>query len=93
MRRGGGCHFATREGEWKLMGRPLCVKEKVDGKERKGQSRGQGCLGRGCRMGAPMDRNRSRGIATSTADPNVWGVPGGPSGSNKSDVRLNVSDT
>jgi len=43
-------HFATRERrEWKLTGRPLlCVKGKVEEKGRKGQSRGERCLGRGC---------------------------------------------
>ena len=34
MRRVGECHFATREGrEWKLMGRQLSVKEKVERKK------------------------------------------------------------
>jgi len=48
----GGCYFVTMGGKWKLMGRLLCGKERVEGKGRKiGQIRkenvGGGGTGRG----------------------------------------------
>jgi hypothetical protein len=66
--------FATREGkEWKLMGRPLCVRRKKDREGGKGPIGGGRCLRSGCGVRGAWGRERSMSVATATSDPTIWG--------------------
>jgi len=47
--------------EGKLMGRPLCVKGKQEGKGRKGQSREERCQMSGCGVGGAYGRELKQG--------------------------------